>query len=534
MKNILSTALLMAFVTAYAHAEDLVKYGHEVGNGGNILLCKNAQGEITKTELLDLFEARVLRGLESDLGDPKEDYHHKIVRVLKNFSRIAPIRAAKYQELYNSFFQDTAMVPDADLVFIPDADNIVIPKNCDLRQVAIQRPPEFPGDKRYTISKDYWDLMDNNSRAGLVLHEILYNEAIYYGHTNSKAVRYLNSYLTSKKIYELTQEQMAHMLYTAKFHVADLFGILVFINRYDADGNWKVSGINTAHERYNFFKYSAPDKIVYKNMLILCRYFTLEATYNELNSARCVLEANLSNFKAKAYKDRIDLSFSLKFTQDYKVWEFSTGRSTNFFGDEFSYEIETPFVVIKLNAQLSDQSFVRFIEGQHIANISGIAQFEHKNSPYKSPLIVFDGSSHLESQKVKIGRLFKDSMLNTPQGVKKFKQNFQTENQLPVPPSNPNVKTYGINEPIQYPPINEPIQDPPFDQKPGNPILTPPSDCNTCNVMVFDVDQPLATVKLGVVMAGEKLKTDLGDIILEKDSDVEFRDDGIAVIKSNN
>ena len=42
-------------------------------------------------------------------------------------------------------------------------------------------------------------MLDNNGKAGLILHELIYREAIEGGATESTAVRYFNSMLASNR-----------------------------------------------------------------------------------------------------------------------------------------------------------------------------------------------------------------------------------------------------------------------------------------------------------------------------------------------
>ena len=57
-------------------------------------------------------------------------------------------------------------------------------------QIALQKEPEFPGQKRYTINKDLWDRMDDVGKAGLIFDEILYTVALEAGAKDSVGVRY--------------------------------------------------------------------------------------------------------------------------------------------------------------------------------------------------------------------------------------------------------------------------------------------------------------------------------------------------------
>lgn len=101
MAKFLTLFLAVLIIGSQSHASK------EGGNGGGAIVCTaggTPGGDIISAEVLDLFEARAIRGLQSDLGDPKEDYSLKIERVLKALERVSPIRAKKYRDLYKTFF----------------------------------------------------------------------------------------------------------------------------------------------------------------------------------------------------------------------------------------------------------------------------------------------------------------------------------------------------------------------------------------------------------------------------------------------
>jgi hypothetical protein len=177
MKKIIGAFALLLSVSALA--------GGSVGNDGDGVVCRAQDGTIQSVELLDYYEGRVQRGFDLSLGHPAEDFQIKINRILQNLSKLANIRSKKYAELSNDFFNQAVLIPNVDLVDIPDSQNIIVPKNCKVEQLAIQREPQLPGDKRYTISKDLWDQMDGNQKAGLILHEVIYRDALEWKHENS-------------------------------------------------------------------------------------------------------------------------------------------------------------------------------------------------------------------------------------------------------------------------------------------------------------------------------------------------------------
>ncbi len=112
-----------------------------------------------------------------------------------------PTRNSKYLAWLATFKNESNFLAGVELVDISDSEHIAIPAGCKIVQLIIQKDPKYPGDMRYTISKDYWDQMTTTQRAGAIVHEIILREAVvespYSGNRNSLSTRYLNGILSS-------------------------------------------------------------------------------------------------------------------------------------------------------------------------------------------------------------------------------------------------------------------------------------------------------------------------------------------------
>ncbi|MBC7429710.1 MAG: hypothetical protein H7336_13925, partial [Bacteriovorax sp.] len=158
--------------------------GDRVGNGGDVVVCKNS------VELLDIYEARLNGHV---LKNPEgQSYKGKLAHLLnKKLIPLQPERAKKYLGNLDTFESEAAFLPGIILNDVDDAGMVAIPKGCKLKQIIIQlsdseRPP---GRKRYTVSLDLWNKLDDFNKMALVLHEIVYREAISYKASNSMIVR---------------------------------------------------------------------------------------------------------------------------------------------------------------------------------------------------------------------------------------------------------------------------------------------------------------------------------------------------------
>jgi hypothetical protein len=218
--SLVATTLLMTTAPAIAG-------GANAGNGGDGVVCVQPDG--TKTvELLDFYEARTqLQGNSpSGMLAPQVPSGLSVEQIVKLFigrlAKVSPNRAQEYQKKADAFLKDipeanplkpitATFIPNAKLEDIPDSEHIVIPDNCKIEQVAIQK--DLPLRKReflYTIDKDYWDLMvdGNVSKAGLILHEVIYGEAIALGQPNSIPTRYLTALIAADALRDMSDRQI--------------------------------------------------------------------------------------------------------------------------------------------------------------------------------------------------------------------------------------------------------------------------------------------------------------------------------------
>jgi len=302
--NLLKTLALIATIPLLAQ---ICYASKEVGNGGGSFVCRNADKQIQRAELLDIFEGRDLRTLPLNLGAPNEDFHAKIDRILALLAKVAPLRAKKYQELYKSFFDEADFMQGVDLVLIPDAENIASPTGCQYEQTAIQQEPQFPGDKRYFFNADIWDHLDGNSRAALILHEIIYREGIFWGQDNSKAVRYLVEVITSTEMLDMTEAKFTDLVFAAGFPTADMFGTLVTKKE-------ESSSVSLSEDHSDFFKDVVPASLKpfpYQNF-VLTRDFSifLDSKDSHLLSASGAISYSYKLSKFTAANSEFDVSLN--------------------------------------------------------------------------------------------------------------------------------------------------------------------------------------------------------------------------------
>lgn len=184
---------LFSAVFIFIGSAAVAGHGDSMGNGGTVMVCSDHNNNEHLTTY-DIYEGQVLRGLQPQMGSATLDYLQKVEMVL---ARIPQSNAEFRDELEQNFveFQNQFMIGDFDVLPIDDTGELVIAPGCHLQQAAVQRTPATSTDKRYFLDKKIWDQLDNDSKAALVLHEIIYRMTIMQGQTTSVGARTLNSYL---------------------------------------------------------------------------------------------------------------------------------------------------------------------------------------------------------------------------------------------------------------------------------------------------------------------------------------------------
>jgi len=204
-----------------------VQANNEVGNGGDVVVCRDGD-QITSVELVDFYEARLMYEMEYDLGSEDLHYKEKIALALSRLSKLDPERERDYLVHAEEFEENARFLEGVELVDIPDTNLVYLPSGCEIAQIVVRIKPTLPEHSEYYVSKDLWDLLDEDNRAGLVLHEVIYREAAEaFEHTNSVLSRYFNAYITSNRLADFSVKRYFDYLRTIKFHTVGYQGLLI-------------------------------------------------------------------------------------------------------------------------------------------------------------------------------------------------------------------------------------------------------------------------------------------------------------------
>lgn len=197
VKRLLTGLLVIISLNTLAninHQLDPLLFGDRTGSGGDGLVCFKEDGSIDSVEVWDYVEAEVEHGHTIDLGPDNLSYFEKmelvVNRVLSNEKEINTGKF-KYLRQYLKLFRTLGTSPTsnefvkivhlkgkkANFQFkeIDDAKSmIVLAKGGDCRivQLAVQEELKSFNRAFIKIQKELWDTMDNNHRAGILLHEL--------------------------------------------------------------------------------------------------------------------------------------------------------------------------------------------------------------------------------------------------------------------------------------------------------------------------------------------------------------------------
>ena len=86
---------------------------------------------------------------------------------------------------------------------------------CMIVRFAVQLKKQIEGQKKFFFVKDLYEhkLTNNDTRAGIIIHEIIYEEAIKNGAIDSDFVRWLTYLIGSKKIDQMSSNEIQGLEY---------------------------------------------------------------------------------------------------------------------------------------------------------------------------------------------------------------------------------------------------------------------------------------------------------------------------------
>lgn len=180
--------------------------------GGNVVSCTDPLTGLKTHRLLDYYEAETLMPeLLPDLSGGKTELE-KVDFVLSRLEKHDAKRAQKYRVIAHDFFKNTQFILNKVLPDINDHGYVPKESHCVIEQLAVQNISPFPQAKKYVIRDEFWKKLSVEDRAGLILHEVIYEEAMAMGQKTSRNSRYFNALVSSKKLETMSAVDYADRL----------------------------------------------------------------------------------------------------------------------------------------------------------------------------------------------------------------------------------------------------------------------------------------------------------------------------------
>ena len=164
------------------------------GNGGNAIYCPDSAWQI-----LDSYETEHVLFLKKDTSLDHIDFQKLIIERIKS---ISPQLARSYTEHLALLPRQSRWLTNIDLGPVSDSFHFVFPKDCHLRQVAIQTADV------YLFQTEIWDQLSGFEKNVLLTHELVYRALSHYLNLeNSRPVRALVGLLISVDFKTLSPAQ---------------------------------------------------------------------------------------------------------------------------------------------------------------------------------------------------------------------------------------------------------------------------------------------------------------------------------------
>ena len=261
--------------------------GDHTGNGGDVVEC-TVEGKKTY-RILDFYEVTELHFLEPKMEPnlTRDEYLQTFMeRMSQDRSMSKYIRS--YKDRVAGFFKRISWV-NRELRDIPDSNHTYIPPECRIIQIAINH---FNG--RISIRKDLWDKLDHLNQAVLILHELLYEDAILSGMMDSVIPRLYLSHLIADSAKISFQMEMVRInnrqtlgeyqkiVNHSPFQLLKSQALSEALKQYDINLSFEVTLIALAQSSLSFMFYDALRSFYSENWLKKNSDFVKKYIYKNL------------------------------------------------------------------------------------------------------------------------------------------------------------------------------------------------------------------------------------------------------------
>ncbi len=172
--------------------------GYEVGNGGVIVVCEKSSG-LPAIDLLDFYRAKykLTQDYKFDFGTNSKTVDQKLAFALTRLRRLDQTRTDFYQREVSRFSERAKFVDEVSLPDTRDYGDLPEIKGCHLEQLIIQNKPLLNGEVQFLINDKLWKQLDPDRQTAMIVHEIVYEDAIARGQKTSVNVQLLTALISS-------------------------------------------------------------------------------------------------------------------------------------------------------------------------------------------------------------------------------------------------------------------------------------------------------------------------------------------------
>ena len=231
-------------------------------NGGDAIVCYDrpfsSKAKIIRAQLKDFWEHSQTSVHQLDIP-AQGNFTNRARKILERLSQVDPIRGKRLLEKLENITQTVAFLDDSSIQEVDDSTSRITSVemlNCYDRQAAVQIQNPGPYEKAILIDGQIFDKMDENHKAGLILHELLYQEAVSFaGEKNSDRTREFNFLINSSYMNDLNV-----LSYTS-----DLARLKMNFGR----GEFVINGLQVSQNRSNqLFELLRPAILELKNLTL--------------------------------------------------------------------------------------------------------------------------------------------------------------------------------------------------------------------------------------------------------------------------
>jgi hypothetical protein len=233
----------------------MIKAGADSSGGGKSVVCREGnspEGKILSIEMLDIYEARAMYGLEpAELGSGMRD----ILQEVKGKLRVATAIGNGIADGIDHLTSRLRILPPGTRIEpVNDASPIALPRGCALEQTAVWV------DRGLVVADhEHWEAMNERNRAALIVHEVVYDFTRRFGmEKNSRRARKVVAHAFSQFQFEdveagMPANEKRGLCYTLGDNTAESTSFWIYAN----ENNELVAQLLSFEGRYLFSRNTA-------------------------------------------------------------------------------------------------------------------------------------------------------------------------------------------------------------------------------------------------------------------------------------